>query len=71
MYTLFPNKENTKRQLKLETAFVFMDSKDIVDGIIEMLNLGINEYDLFIVDKYNNFDTERVYDKYGKSMSVA
>lgn len=71
VYTLFPNKENTKRQLKLETAFVFMDSKDIVDGIIEMLNLGINEYDLFIVDKYNNFDTERVYDKYGKSMSVA
>ena len=71
VYTLFPNKENTKRQLKLETAFVLMDSKDIVDGIIEMLNLGINEYDLFIVDKYNNFDTERVYDKYGKSMSVA
>ena len=44
---------------------------NIVDGIVEVLDIGINEYDLLVVDKYNNLDTERVYDKYGKSMSVA
>ena len=70
VYTLFPNEDNTKRLLKLETAFVLMDC-NIIDGITEVLNLGINEYDLLVVDKYNNLDTERVYDKYGKSMSVA
>lgn len=70
VYTLFPNKDNTKRLLKLETAFVLMDS-NIVDGIVEVLNLGINGYDLWVIDKYKNLDTEKVYDKYGKCMSVA
>lgn len=70
VYILFPNEDNTKRLLKLETAFVLMDC-NIIDGITEVLNLGINEYDLLVIDKYNNLDTEKVYDKYGKSMSVA
>ena len=70
VYTLFPNEDNTKRLLKLDTAFVLMNC-NVVDGIIEILNVGINEYDLLIIDKYDNLDIEKVYDKYGKSMSVA
>lgn len=29
IYTLFPDKHNEKRQLKLDTAFVFLDGKNI------------------------------------------
>ena len=39
--TLFPNEDNTKRLLKLDTAFVLMNC-NVVDGIAEILNVGIN-----------------------------
>ena len=72
IYTLFPNEDNTKRQLKLDMAFVFMDKKpkEILDGIIDIINLGVDEYDRFVVDKYNNLYTKIVYDKYGGSMAL-
>lgn len=71
IYTLFPDKYNEKRQLKLDTAFVLLDGKNILGEIISILNTGLNEYDLFVIDKYQNLYTETVYDKYGGSMKLA
>ncbi len=71
IYTLFPDAHNEKRQLKLDTAFVLLNSKDIFKDIIGILSMGLNEYDLFVIDKYQNLYTETVYDKYGGSMKLA
>lgn len=70
IYTLFPYKGNEKRQLKLETAFVFLNRNNILKDIMDVISIGINEYDLFVIDKYKNLYTETVYDKYGGSMNV-
>ena len=71
IYTLFPDKSNEKRQLKLDTAFVFVNGSNILKSIMNVLDIGLNEYDLFVIDKYNNLYTETVYDKYGGSMKLA
>lgn len=70
IYTLFPDKCNEKRQLKLDTAFVVMNNHNIFEDIMSILSMGLNEYDLFVIDKYNNLYTETVYDKYGGSMKL-
>lgn len=70
IYTLFPDEHNEKRQLRLENSFVFLSSKNTMHDIMTILHMGIDEYDLFIVDKYKNLYTERVYDKYGGSMKL-
>lgn len=71
VYTLFPDERNEKRQLKLETAFVLIKRNNILRDIMDVINIGINEYDLFVIDKYKNLYTETVYDKYGGSMKLA
>ena len=71
IYTLFPDKSNEKRQLKLDTAFVFVNGSNILKSIMNVLDMGLNEYDLFVIDKHNNIYTETVYDKYGGSMRLA
>ena len=71
IYTLFPDEHNEKRQLRLENAVVFWTSNNVISDIMEILHMGINEYDLFIIDKYKNLYTEIVYDKYGGSMKLA
>lgn len=71
VYTLFPDESNEKRQLKLETAFVFIKRDNILKSIMNVLDIGLNEYDLFVIDKHNNLYTETVYDKYGGSMKLA
>ncbi len=71
IYTLFPDVDNEKRQLKLDTAFVLLNSKNIFKDIIGILSIGLNEYELFVIDKYQNLYTETVYDKYGGSMKLA
>lgn len=70
IYTLFPDRNNTKRQLKLDTAFVCTDKSNMLQNIMDILKIGLNEYDLFVIDKYNNLYTETVYDKYGGSMKL-
>lgn len=64
IYTLFSDKHNEKRQLRLENAFVFLTFNNVINDIMTILRMGINEYDLFIIDKYKNLYTEIVYDKY-------
>lgn len=71
IYTLFPDKYNEKRQLKLDTAFVLLGSRDILKYIMGILDAGLNEYDLFVIDKYQNLYTEIVYDRYGGTMKLA
>lgn len=71
IYTLFPDQDNKKRQLKLDTAFVLLGNRDILRDIIGILDTGLNDYDLFVIDKYKNLYTETVYDKYGASMKLA
>lgn len=71
IYTLFPDEHNEKRQLRLENAVVFLTSNNVISDIMKILHMGINEYDLFIIDKYKNLYTEIVYDKYGGSMKLA
>lgn len=71
IYTLFPDKYNEKRQLRLSAAFVMVGSKDILKDIIGILEVDLNNFDLFVIDKYNNLYTEIVYDKYGGSMKLA
>jgi len=71
IYTLFPDEYNEKRQLKLDTAFVLLNGKSILGEIMNVLNVGLNGYDLFVIDKYQNLYTETVYDKYGGSMKLA
>lgn len=71
IYTLFPDKHNEKRQLRIENAFVFLTSNNVINDIMTILRMGINEYDLFVIDKYKNLYTETVYDKYGRSMKLA
>jgi len=71
IYTLFPDEHNEKRQLRLENAVVFWTSNNVISDIMKILHMGINEYDLFIIDKYKNLYTEIVYDKYGGSMKLA
>lgn len=70
IYTLFPDKYNEKRQLKLDTAFVMLRKRDILKDIIGIINSGLNEYDLFVIDKYKNLYTETVFDKYGGCMKL-
>lgn len=50
---------------------MLLDSKNILGEIMSVLNTGLNEYDLFVIDKYQNLYTETVYDKYGGSMKLA
>ena len=71
IYTLFPDKYNEKRQLRLSAAFVMVGSKDILEDITGILEVDLNNFDLFVVDKYQNLYTETVYDKYGGSMKLA
>ena len=71
IYTLFPDEHNEKRQLRLENAVVFLTSNNVISDIMKILHMGINEYDLFIIDKYKNLYTEIVYYKYGVSMKLA
>lgn len=71
IYTLFPDKYNEKRQLRLSVAFVMVGSEDILEDITGILEVDLNNFDLFVIDKYNNLYTEIVYDKYGGSMKLA
>lgn len=71
IYTLFPDKYNEKRQLRLSAAFVMVRSKDILEDITGILEVDINNFDLFVIDMYNNLYTETVFDKYGGSMKLA
>lgn len=71
IYTLFPDKYNEKRQLRLSAAFVMVGSKDILEDITGILEVDLNNFDLFVIDKYKNLYTETVYDKYGGSMKLA
>lgn len=71
IYTLFPDKYNEKRQLRLSVAFVMVGSKDILKDITGILEVDLNIFDLFVIDRYNNLYTEIVYDKYGGSMKLA
>ena len=70
IYTLFPDKYNEKRQLRLSAAFVMVGSKDILEDITGILEVDLNNFDLFVIDKYKNLYTETVYDKYGGSMKL-
>lgn len=71
IYTLFPDEYNEKRQLRLSAAFVMVGSKDILKDITGILEVDLNNFDLFVIDKYNNLYTEMVFDKYGGSMKLA
>ena len=71
IYTLFPDKHNEKRQLRLDAAFVMLGSRDILKDIMGILEVDLNNFDLFVIDKYENLYTEEVYDKYGGSMELA
>lgn len=71
IYTLFPDKYNEKRQLRLSVAFVVLGSKDTLKDIMGILEVDLNNFDLFVIDKYNNLYTETVYDKYGGSMKLS
>lgn len=71
IYTLFPDKHNEKRQLRLDAAFVMLGSRDILKDIMGILEVDLNNFDLFVIDKYENLYTEEVYDKYGGSMKLA
>lgn len=71
IYTLFPDKYNEKRQLRLDAAFVMLGSRDILKDIIGILEVDLNNFDLFVIDRYKNLYTETVYDKYGGSMKLA
>ena len=71
IYTLFPDKHNEKRQLRLDAAFVMLGSCDILKDIMGILEVDLNNFDLFVIDKYDNLYTETVYDKYGGSMKLA
>ena len=68
IYTLFPDKYNAKRQLRLETAFIMLGSREILKDIIGIIEIDLNNFDLFVIDKYQNLYTKTVYDKYGGSM---
>ena len=67
IYTLFPNKDNTKRLLKLDAAVIIVDPKNVMSDIARFMEMHINLYDVFVIDKYNNVSTDVVYDKYGGS----
>lgn len=71
IYTLFSDRWNEKRQLKLDIAFVLLGKRNILKEIMDILDSGLNEYDLFVIDKHNNLYTEIVYDKYGGSMKLS
>lgn len=71
IYTLFQDKYNEKRQLRLSAAFVMVRSKDILEDITGILEVDLNNFDLFVIDRYQNLYTETVYDKYGGSMKLA
>lgn len=71
IYTLFPDKYNEKRLLRLDAAFVMLGSRDILKDIMGILEDDLKNFDLFVVDKYQNLYTETVYDKYGGSMKLA
>lgn len=71
IYTLFPDKYNEKRQVRLSAAFVMVGSKDILEDITGILEVDLKNFDLFVIDKYKNLYTETVYDKYGGSMKLA
>lgn len=71
IYTLFPDEYNEKRQLRLDAAFVMLESRDILKDIMGILEADLNNFDLFVIDKYKNLYTETVYDKYGGSMKLA
>ena len=71
IYTLFADEYNEKRQLKLETAFVLLGKRNILKDVTGILEADLNNFDLFVIDKYKNLYTETVYDKYGGSMKLA
>ena len=68
---MFPDECNERRLLKLDTAFVFLGNRNVLNEITDVLNTGLTWYDLFVIDKYNNLYTETVYDKYGGSMKLS
>ena len=70
VYKLFPDKSNTRRNLQLDIAFVFVGKRNVLEEIIKILNISMNDYDFFVIDKYKNLYTKVVYDKYGKSMKL-
>lgn len=71
IYKLFPDKTNTKRQLKLDTAFVLFGNNDRMKEIKNILEMAVSMYDLFVIDKYNNLYTDVVFDKYDNNMRLA
>lgn len=71
VYTLFTDKTNTRRCLRLENAIVFVRDNDIPKMISGFVNARIKEYDLYVIDKYKNLYTDIIYDKYGENMSLA
>ena len=71
IYTLFPDKHNEKRQLRLDAAFVMLGSRDILKDIMGILEVDLDNFDLFVIDRYKNIYTETVYDRYGGSMKLA
>lgn len=71
IYTLFPDENNEKHQLRLDVAFVMLGNRDILNDIMGLLEVDLNNFDLFVIDKYKNLYTEIVYDKYGGSMKLA
>ena len=71
IYTLFPDRHNEKRQLRLDAAFVMLGSSDILKDIMGILEVDLDNFDLFVIDKHKNLYTETVYDKYGGSMKLA
>lgn len=71
IYKVFLDKTNTRRLLKLDTAFVLLTNGDVVPEMTNILQVGIEDYDLFVVDRHNNLYTAVVCDKYGKSMRLA
>lgn len=48
-----------------------LGSKDILKEIMEILEVDLNNFDSFVIDKYKNLYTEIVYDKYGGSMQLS
>lgn len=71
IYKMFSDKTNIRRKLKLDIAFVLLTSGNVISAMTNILQTGIEDYDLFVVDRYSNLYTTTVYDKYGKGMRLA
>lgn len=69
-YSLFPDAKNERRLLRLEFAVMIVNKADIFNSIKDFIDAGYQQFDVFIIDKYNNLYTKTVYDKYGGSMQL-